>query len=61
MVDAVDGQEEAPLDVELAAEGTAPALGGDGMDTHSADSWGAGAGVKCRFIARSSAFRSRKS
>ena len=44
VVDAVDGQEEAPLDVELAAEGTAPALGGDGMDTHSADSWGAGSG-----------------
>jgi RNA polymerase sigma-54 factor len=54
VVDSVDGQDEAPLDAELAAEGSEPALSGDGdssggdsgggMDTHSADTWGAGAG-----------------
>ncbi len=46
VIDTVDGQDEAPLDAELAAEGTEPSLGGDGdgMDTHSADNWNSGAG-----------------
>ena len=46
VVDAVDGQDEAPLDVESAIEGNEPTLGGDdrdgGMDTHSAENWGSG-------------------
>jgi len=44
VIDTVDGQDEAPLDAELAAEGTEPSLGGDGMDTHSSDNWNSGAG-----------------
>ena len=42
VVDAVDGQDEAPLDIESAVEDNEPALGSDGMDTHSAEHWGAG-------------------
>ena len=45
VVDAVDGQDEAPMDVEAAVEGNEPALGDDdggGMDTHSAETWGSG-------------------
>jgi len=45
VVDAVDGQDEAPLDVETSVEDNEPALGesdGGGMDTHNADNWGNG-------------------
>ena len=44
VVDAVDGQDEAPLDAEHAVD-TDTALGGDsadGIDTHSAENWGNG-------------------
>lgn len=45
VVDSVDGQDEAPLDVESAVETNESGLGGDeggGMDTHSAETWGSG-------------------
>ncbi len=45
VVDSVDGQDEAPLDVEAAVETNESGLGGDeggGMDTHSAETWGGG-------------------
>jgi len=46
VVDAVDGQAEAPLDVEMAVEDNEPSLGADGadvgMDTRSAEDWGGG-------------------
>ena len=44
VVDAVDGQAEAPLDVESAVEDNEPALHdeGGGIDTASAENWGAG-------------------
>jgi RNA polymerase sigma-54 factor len=51
VVDTVDGQDEAPLDVERAVEDNEPALGDDagsfggGMDTSNADTWGAGGGM----------------
>jgi RNA polymerase sigma-54 factor len=47
VIDAVDGQDEAPLDAEHAVD-TDTALGGDsadGIDTHSADTWGSGGGL----------------
>ncbi len=47
VVDAVDGQNEAPLDVEAAVEDNEPSLGEDGgplMDTANAENWGAGGG-----------------
>ena len=45
VVDAVDGQDESPLDVEAQVEDNEPALGDDGgMDTLSSDTWGAGGG-----------------
>ena len=41
VIDAVDGQDESPLDAEHAVD-TDTALGGDSMDTHSAETWGSG-------------------
>jgi RNA polymerase sigma-54 factor len=45
VVDAVDGQDEAPLDIEVTVADNEPALAEDievTFDTHSADTWGAG-------------------
>lgn len=42
VVDAVDGQDESPLDVEAAVEDNEPAFGADGIDTHNAETWGSG-------------------
>ena len=45
VVDAVDGQDEAPLDVEAGVADNEPALAEDievSFDTHSADTWGQG-------------------
>jgi RNA polymerase sigma-54 factor len=48
VVDAVDGQSEAPLDVESAVEDNEPSLGDNdgspGIDTANAETWGAGGG-----------------
>lgn len=47
VVDSVDGQNEAPLDIETAVEDNEPSLGEDGgpmMDTSNAENWGAGGG-----------------